>query len=256
MLTFLIILFLEDKVKTFWGTFFKKFPKVPSKTLEMDRTMIVMRRIMFMVLLIILIFLMSSCVIVPHDAEGGVAAVAGSAVLQATDVDSYLADYWQSVMVPEIYERRVDLVTLVTEAQASGWEGVGAIYGEIRGEIGASYNFLVHGTAIVAETNTESRNGFIVLNFDGVEGYEVRISIGPAFSGSAIRDSIRFIDFAHFVNQVDFARLATELNRFTNSNLDVDLFALEGEVIEFTGAFEEPSGENVINIMPIFLEVR
>jgi len=215
-----------------------------------------MKRISTFALIVSVCLLATACVIVPIDPEAGDGA-AGSAVLQARDVESYLEDYWEPYLLPEIYERRVDLVTLFREADASGWEHVGETYGEIRG-VGASYNFIVYGTAVVRETNTESRNGFIVVEFEGLNSYEIQIAIGPALTGSAIRDSLRFVDFNQFVNQVDFANLARELNRLGNENAqeNIDLFSLDGKSIEFTGAFTEPGAGNVISIMPIFMEVR
>jgi predicted lipoprotein len=159
--------------------------------------------------------------------------------------------------LPEIYYRRIDIAALISEASAFGWESAGETYGEIRGDIGASYNFITYGTVFVREVNTESRNGFLVVEVEGLQtDYEVRISIGPAFSGSAIRDSIRFIEFTHFVNQVDFARLSSELNRFGNENIhrSVDVLGLAGQTIEFTGSFAEPAGDDVISIMPLFME--
>ena len=214
-------------------------------------------RILIILPVALMILLAASCTIVPidPDAENG---AAGSAVLQARDVETYLDDYWEPYMLPEIHERRVDLATLIQVASANGWDYAGEMHGEIRGDIGASYTFIVYCTAVVKETNTESRNGFIVVEVGDQDSYEVRVSIGPALSGTAIRDSIRFVDFNQFVNQVDFARLATELNSRGNENAlrSADIFSLDGMTIEFTGSFTAPNGSDVLSVMPIFLEVK
>ena len=219
--------------------------------------MVNIKRLLILLLAILVFPLAASCTIVPIDPEAG-DGPAGSAVAQAVDVEGYLEEYWEAYILPEINERRVDLASLIQTAESEGWDQAGEEYGEIRGDIGASYTFLVHGTAVVLETNTESRNGFIVIGVEGQESYEVRVSIGPALSGTAIRDSIKFIDFNQFVNQVDFARLATELNRIGNERAlaNADIFALDGQTIEFTGAFFAPNGSDEISIMPIFLEVK
>jgi len=215
------------------------------------------KRVFFILLAISFILISTACTIVPIDPDAG-DGPAGSAVAQAVDVESYLEDYWEPYILPEINERRVDIATIIQTAAASGWDNAGEAYGEIRGDIGASYTFITYGTAVVIETNTESRNGFIVVEIEGQESYEIRISIGPALSGTAIRDSIRFIDFNQFVNQVDFASLATELNRLGNERAlqSADIFAMDGETIQFTGSFVAPNGSDVISIMPIFLEVN
>jgi len=206
---------------------------------------------------ILMILIMSACTIVPIDPDEQPGAV-GSAVLRARNVDEYLEDYWDTYIVPEIQDRKVTLGSLIASVNSVGWDQTGQAYGEIRGDIGASYTFIVYDNAVVIETNTESRNGFVIVEIDGVYDYEVRVSIGPALSGTAIRDSLRFVDFNQFVNQVDFARLATELNNRGNERAaqNFDLFELDGETIDFTGAFVAPSGSNVITIMPIFLEVK
>jgi len=215
------------------------------------------KRVLFVLLGITLILMVTACTIVPIDPDAG-DGPAGSAVAQAVDVESYLDENWEPYILPEINDRRVDITTIIQTANAGNWDDAGEAYGEIRGDIGASYTFIAYGTAIVRETNTESRNGFIVVEIEGQESYEIRISIGPALSGTAIRDAIRFIDFNHFVNQVDFASLATELNRLGNERAlqNADIFSIDGETIEFTGAFVAPNGDDVISIMPIFLEVN
>lgn len=213
---------------------------------------------LFAITAAIVMLLTTACTLVPIDPDLG-DGPAGSAVAQAVDVESYLDDYWEPYILPEIQERRVDLAHLIQAANVNGWAYVGEIYGDIRGDIGASYTFIVYGTAVVTETNTESRNGFIVLDIDGQDSYEVRVSIGPALSGTALRDSITFIDFNHFVNQVDFARLATELNSIGNQNARQstgDIYSLDGKTIVFTGALTAPNGSDEISVMPIFLEVN
>jgi predicted lipoprotein len=219
--------------------------------------MICIKRVFVFLMAILMVLMTAACVIVPIDPDAG-DGPAGSAVAQAVDVVSYLEEYWEPYILPEIYERRVDLSYLIDVANSEGWEFAGEEYGDIRGDIGASYTFIVYGTAVVQETNTESRNGFIIVQFEDQDSYEIRISIGPALSGSAIRDAIQFIDFNHFVNQVDFAKLATELNRIGNERAlgSADIFFLDGKTIEFTGAFSAPNGGNEISIMPIFLEVK
>jgi len=219
--------------------------------------MVITKTLTIILMTIMMVLVTVACTIVPIDPVGET-DVAGSAVIRARDVDEYLDDYWEQYIVPEIYERRVDIETLIETVGSNGWEHAGGTYGEIRGEIGASYTFIVYGTAVVLETNTESRNGFIVVELENQDSYEIRISIGPALSGSAIRDSLRFVDFNQFVNQVDFARLATEMNNRGNQRAleNADIFNLDGQTIEFTGAFVEPGGEGVILIMPIFMGVR
>jgi len=199
----------------------------------------------------------ASCVIVPIDPDAGDKGSVISAGERAVDLDAYLEEYLESVILPEIEERKVSFQVLLAAAQ-DGWKVAGESYGVRKGEIGAIYNFIVHDVVTVLEVNTESRAGYILVEYAGMPtDYDIKIAIGPVLRGTAIRDSVKFIDFNQFVNQMDFAGLANELNKFGNDNItnSVDIESLAGKTIEFTGSFGEPE-EGEISIMPIFMEVK
>jgi predicted lipoprotein len=216
------------------------------------------KKLMITVLMIgIACLLFTSCTIVPIDPDAGERRDVISAGERAVDMDEYMATYLDSVIIPEIEERRVSFSQLLDAAQNS-WNDAGELFGEKKGTIGAIYNFIVHDTGVVKEVNTESRNGFIIIELENYQtNYEIRISIGPVLRGTAIRDSIKFVDFNQFVNQMDFAELANTFNRLGNENVleNVNIENLLGQTIEFTGSFGEPD-DNEISIMPIFMEVR
>jgi predicted lipoprotein len=176
---------------------------------------------------------------------------------KAVDLAAYLEDYLESAILPEIEERRIDLSTLIATA-ANGWEPAGVAYGVRKGEIGAKYNFIVHDTVTVLEVNTKSRAGFMLVECEDLQtDFTIAITIGPVLRGTAIRDSLICVDFNQFVNQMDFAGLANELNKIGNENMlqNVDVDALVGKTIEFTGSFTQPEG-NEIQIMPFFMEAK
>jgi predicted lipoprotein len=214
--------------------------------------------------MVLVCLLVTSCKIIKIEptttGEGGAGTTKRNVISsgeKAVDTAAYLAEHLEPTILPEIDERKIDLSTLL-EASKDGWDKAGELYGEKKGDIGAVFNFIVQDTALVKEVNTESRNGYIIV---GVEGnptdYTIRISIGPVLRGTSIRDSIKFVDFNHFVNQMDFAELANALNRYGNENVtkNVDVTALKGKTIEFTGSFSQPDGDE-ISIMPIFMEVK
>jgi len=219
--------------------------------------MTVLKKIMIINLIISLCVLSASCVIVPIDPEGDGRENVISAGERAVDLDEYMADYLDSIILPEIEERKVSISTLLS-ASANGWESAGESYGVRKGEIGAIYNFVVHDVVTVLEVNTESRAGYLLVEYaDMPTEYAIKIAIGPVLRGTALRDSVSFIDFNQFVNQMDFAGLANELNKFGNENIlrSVDVETLAGKTIEFTGSFGEPE-DNEILIMPVFMEVK
>jgi len=223
-----------------------------------DKSMTFLKWLVAVCLIISICILTASCVFVPIDREkenskGNVISSGEKAV----DLAVYMEDYLESAILPEIQERRTDLSTLIGEA-AGGWETAGEAYGVRKGEIGAKYNFIVNDTATVLEVNTESRAGFILIECEGLQtDYSIAITIGPVLRGTAIRDSLICVDFNQFVNQMDFAGLANELNKIGNENVlqNVDVNALVGKTIEFTGSFTQPEG-NEIQIMPFFMEEK
>jgi len=217
-----------------------------------------LKRLVIACLIASLCVLAASCVFVPidPDKESGRGNVISSGE-KAVDLAAYLEDYLESAILPEIQERRVDLSTLLGVA-AGGWEAAGGAHGVRKGEIGSKYNFIVNDTVTVLEVNTESRAGFIRVECeDLLTDYTISIMIGPVLRGTAIRDSLGCVDFNQFVNQMDFAGLANELNRIGNENSlqNVDVESLTGKTIEFTGSFTQPEG-NEIQIMPFFMEVK
>jgi len=219
--------------------------------------MSVLKRVITVYLFISICVLSVSCVIVPIDADGSGRGNVISAGERAVDLDEYLADYLESIILPEIEERKVSLSTILTAA-SDGWEQAGESYGVRKGEIGSIYNFIVHDEVRVVAVDTESRAGFILVEYDGMPtNFTIKIAIGPVLRGTAIRDSVKFIDFNQFVNQMDFAGLANELNRIGNENVlrNIDIDSLVGKTVEFTGSFGEPESNELI-IMPIFMEVK
>jgi len=219
--------------------------------------MTVLKKLLSVCLFISIFALSTSCVIVPIDPDGDSRGSVISAGERAVDLDEYMADYLDSIILPEVEERKVSISTILNAA-ADGWDSAGEAYGIRKGEIGAIYNFIVYDEVTVLEVNTESRAGYILVEYAGMQtNYIIKIAIGPVLRGTAIRDSVGFIDFNQFVNQMDFAGLANELNRFGNENVlgSVNIETIVGETIVFTGSFGEPE-ENEIMIMPIFMEVK
>jgi predicted lipoprotein len=219
--------------------------------------MIVLRRLLTAYLIVSICFLTTSCVFVPidPDAKSGKGNVISSGE-KAVDLEAYLNDYLEPAIIPEINERRTDLSSLLDSA-ANGWDAAGEAFGVRKGEIGAKYNFIVHDTVTVLEVNTESKAGFILVKCDNLQtNFTIKITTGPVLRGTAIRDSLKCVDFNQFVNQMDYAGLANELNKYGNQNVlkNIDIAALAGKTIDFTGSFTQPEADE-ISIMPIFMEI-
>jgi predicted lipoprotein len=74
-----------------------------------------------------------------------------------------------------------------------------------------------------------------------------------------LRDALPFVRFSDFVNQIDFAAVASELNaRALASSLDrLDPARLKGKIISFRGAtVVGPELSPVLEIVPITLRLE
>ena len=204
--------------------------------------------------------ILSSCTIVKidQDLESQKQSTISSGE-KSVDINAYINDKWESIFVPEINERKQNLQAVLSASEQS-WDQAGEEFGLKKGQIGAKYNFIVSDSGIIKEVNTESKVGYIVLEVDNlVSSYEIKLSIGPVLKGTAIRDSLESVNFNEFVNQMDYAKLASELNKYCNEKTigTLDLTALTGKSVEFTGCFTQPENDSAeIDIIPVFLEVK
>ena len=67
-------------------------------------------------------------------------------------------------------------------------------------------------TARSSRPNTQSRAATIDVDVDGDGKADVRVQIGPAIQGTALRDSLDFVNFNDFTNQIDFAQFGKAFN--------------------------------------------
>ena len=84
------------------------------------------------------------------------------------------------------------------------------------------------------------KDGTLPVKVKGVpKDVTVSVQVGPAINGTALRDAVGFIDFNHFLNQVEYADAATALNNQVKAKVleDLDPASLEGKTVKVLGAF-------------------
>jgi predicted lipoprotein len=148
-----------------------------------------------------------------------------------------------------IEQRAVPLPQLLGDLR-SDQEGASEQYGHREGN--SPYAFPVTGEGVAGK----AEGNVLPVEVKGVpKSTNVSILIGPALPGTAVRDATGEISFGQFVNQVEFADAATALNNEIKAQVlsDVDPAALEGERVQFTGAFAYLAPD-VITITPVRLE--
>ncbi len=204
----------------------------------------------------ILALAVSSCTIVHHDDKQQTEGDELSIYFDngSFDAMTYVDSIWEAQVLPRIEEEAVNLSSLM-EALANDENQAITDYG-YRIEVTAPFNFMVRGKARIAAANLESAAATISLDVLDPAGNPVEIQIGPVVKGTAIRDSMDFISFEEFTNQLEFANVSREMNNRIKAEIleSIDREALEGEPVEFLGAFQWRAGKPVL-ITPVKLTV-
>lgn len=170
------------------------------------------------------------------------------------DAAAYADRVWATRVVPAAQKNAVDASTLFSalrKDQAAASERYGK-----RSGTGSPYSFLVKGTGKVTGVSNTSGAGSMQVDVEDAGDTDVNVAIGPAIVGTAVRDSVGFIDFSQFTNQIDYANVATALNSKVKTTVlkDVDPESIKGKKVTFTGAFQLLTPSSVM-VTPVELEV-
>ncbi len=178
----------------------------------------------------------------------------GSASDKGFDKVAYVNGIWESKVLPTVQQRAVDFSQLFGEL-TQNQDAASQKYGN---KVGGPYNFLTKFEGNVLSADTSSRVGVIKVEVQAANGSQVvAVQVGPVVQGTAIRDALGFITFNDFVNQLQFADVADELNtRALASALNkTDPTSLVGKTVDITGAFTLDDINNIV-ITPVFLTVK
>ena len=175
-----------------------------------------------------------------------------------TDPAAYVDSIWSAKLVPAILSSAVDARTLL-EAMAASIGDAEHKYG--RNANGDGWYFNVKGEGTVLAVDTSSRTGLLEIAILPQDRRpNVSIQIGPVFRGSALRDSTGLITFSSFVNQLQFADVADDLNSKANQTVlsPVDIKTLTGKKVQFVGSFEAETATlpPIQNVVPVQLTVE
>jgi predicted lipoprotein len=171
---------------------------------------------------------------------------------QNFDPNSYADKNWSSKVVPTIVDKSVDIGT-VLKALEQNSDAAQKQYA-VQSSDGL-YNFMVKGTGKVIAANTASRNGTLSIELPASAGLKkqptILVQVGPVMLGTAIRDSVGFINYNQFTNQVQYAQVADALNAHAAADLKgLDAAKLQGKTVTFYGAFTYATLEQIM-IAPV-----
>ena len=145
------------------------------------------------------------------------------------DAGRYADDIWAAKLLPAIDQAALDLRGLLS-----------------RGALKPGSHLAVRGAAVVLDVSIAPPSGKLVLDLLPPDGRaDALLQTGPEMRGTSLRDATAVVPFSQFVNQIDFANAATELNRRAARVLPppAELEKAKGRKLDFTGTFTVVAGE-------------
>lgn len=208
--------------------------------------------IILLMLVAITVTAMTGCVKVVKIGEE--AAITGNVDFNAGD---NVADFWESLALPELTEKAIDLKVFLEEANGD-LKSLADKYGKYSMGDSGELTYTVKGTVTVKEVVTEKKAGYMVVTLDDYSGAEeIRLQIGTVFKGSAVRDALEFIKFGDYKNQEEYAAVSQSIHQVIQATVidQVGVESLVEKQIEFTGCFTVDKNELLL-ITPVVLAVK
>ncbi|MBY5405991.1 DUF2291 family protein (plasmid) [Rhizobium sp. Z1P35] len=181
---------------------------------------------------------------------------AAAAAKTAFDPNAKVEAIWQSEAVPYFEKRAGDLKD-VMQLSASSPDAAGEKYGNPRKQSSSPWTYAVKITGKVVAADTASRAATLDVDADGDGKADAKVQIGPALRGTALRDTLEFVNFNEFKNQIEWAQFGKAFNEKANTAF---LFAipregLVGKTVTTIGAFPLPKSGELPLITPSELKV-
>jgi predicted lipoprotein len=175
----------------------------------------------------------------------------------AFNADSDVASIWESKALPELNKKAVDLKTFLTEAKGD-LKSLDKKYGKYSMGSSGELSYVVKGTAKVTKIEQQKKAGYMEVALEGYSGKEtIRLQIGTVFKGSAVRDSLDFIKYEDFKNQVQWAAVSQSIHTVIMDKVikPLNVSSLSGKTVEFVGCFTVDDNSQLL-ITPVQLTVK
>ncbi|MCD1262591.1 hypothetical protein B5M44_07480 [Shinella sumterensis] len=193
---------------------------------------------------------LSGCKLVKTEDEQKQAAAG------AFNPDKMVAEIWDAKVVPFLQER-AGTFQEVSALAAENLDAAAEKYGHKEKQGNAPWTFAARIDGVIVAEETKSRAGYVDVDVDGDRKADVRVAIGPAIRGTAIRDSLKFINFNEFKNQIEWAQYGKSFNTHVNGLLLEKLPRenLTGKTIKALGAYPLPAKGQLPLFVPVTITV-
>jgi len=204
------------------------------------------------VILMCCLLLLSGCVTIVKKGEEG--ELTNEATFNAGDS---VEKIWESEALPNLEEKAVNISDFLKEANGD-LNSLADAYGNYSMGTSGELSYVIKGTFEIIEVVNDKKAGYMLVKADGYDGpLVIKIQIGSVFKGSSVRDSLDFIKFEDYKNQVDYAAISQSINDYIQKNLldTIDLASMQGKKIDVIGCFTV-SGQEEILIMPVEIKEK
>ncbi|PBB22947.1 MULTISPECIES: DUF2291 family protein [unclassified Mesorhizobium] len=194
---------------------------------------------------------LSACKILPTPSAQGVAGNASG-----FNPDKMVEDIWTSKVIPYLQGKAGAFAEVHALAKTDP-AAAGAKYGNPKKQANAPWTFAVRVEGKIVAANTQSRAATMDIDVDGDGKADARVQIGPAMRGTALRDSLDFVQFNDFTNQIDFAQFGKAFNAYADKTALSKLprEALEGRTAKVLGAYTIEGGQDLPLVTPAEAEI-
>ncbi len=170
--------------------------------------------------------------------------------------DRQVAEVWGAKVIPFL-ETRAGTFQEVSALSKSDLDAAAAKYGHKEKDGTAPWTFAAKVSGTIVKAETKSRAAYLDTDVDGDGKADVRVQIGPVIKGTAIRDSLDFVNFNEFKNQIQWAEFGKAFNIHVNG-LTLEKLpreGLEGNHVEALGAYPLPSAGQPALLTPATITI-
>ena len=184
----------------------------------------------------------------PHkgDGEGGA----------SFNADKMAEEMWSAKVIPYLEQKAGPFLEVNALAKTDP-AAAGAKYGNPKKQSASPWTYAARVEGKIVASNTASRNGTVDVDVDGDAKPDVRVQIGPTIPGTALRDTLDFVNFNDFTNQIDFAQFGKALNKLVDKTALSKLPRedLEGRTAKALGAYVLKGGSDLPVLTPAQAEI-
>ena len=167
-----------------------------------------------------------------------------------------VAEIWDAKVLPYL-DRKAGPFVEVTALAESDPQAAGAKYGHKEKQGSAPWTFAARLSGTIVKAETKSRSAYVEVDANGDGKADARVQIGPAIRGTAIRDSLDFVNFNKFKNQIEWAQFGKAFNTHVNGLVLEKLSrdGLVGKKLDAVGAYPLPAKGQLPLFVPAQLTV-